>query len=176
MDYDYLQKDFNILSGLSTSQLVLSELEGKNVSDLMIIFRPATLVGTNNTSDYTDNNVALTSWNIKSGSTYLNGSNFDITFSYYQSLQLQRLQFNGIQNVLNRNESIISFVESYINNSKEDILYYSGSKPFSGIRDATLNINFATIGVNYVCSVLCRFAKTTFAVKKGDKAVIKSFY
>lgn len=176
MDYDYLQKDFNISSGSSSAQLNLSELNDKNVSDIFIIFRPATLVGTNDISDYTDNNVALTSWNIKSGSTYLNGSNFDISFNYFKNVELQRLQFNGIQNVLNRNESVISFVDNYINNSKEDILFFSGSKPFNGIQDALININFSTIGAQYVCSVLCRFAKTTFAVQEGGKAILKSAY
>jgi hypothetical protein len=148
---------------LSNAQLNLPELEGKNVSDIFLIFRAATNVNTAYTSDYTDSNVALSYWNIKSGSTYLNGSDFDIYYNYYENTQLPRLQFNGIQNVLNRNESVISFCDNYLNNSKEDIVYYSGSKPFFGIKDAVINIYFSTLGANYICSVLCRFAKISYA-------------
>ena len=78
---------FHYASG--TSEGYGFKLDGKNVADIFLVFRPAAQVKTNYTSDYTDSNVALTSWNIKSGSYFLT------FFAPVEGLHIQSMNFSS---------------------------------------------------------------------------------
>jgi hypothetical protein len=174
IEYEYLEKNYdNLLQNSTSYQTQIQELEGKEVADIFLILRPNSLIRANDASDYTDSNVRITSWYLKSGSTYLNGTNFDITYSYYNTTELPRLSFEGQQNILNRNEVVISFCNNYVNNNKEDLIFYSGSKSFKGVKDATLKVNFSSLGSTHTLTVLCRFAKIMGSEREGDLLILK---
>lgn len=169
IDIEYMQKDFNLTASTTQNELDLGELDGKDVIDCLVIVRTATLVNTNKTSDYTDNNIALTSWNLKNDGKFIFNYQKDITVDYYNKVQLPRLYIANNTNILNRNEYMLSFCDDYVNHSKEDTILYSGSMDFSGIKNAKLTINHSSLAANSICTVLVRYAEITRVVPENGK-------
>ena len=161
-DYAYLQKDFQLTAGAVNASLNMPEFEGKNVVDIAIVLRAASNINTANTSDYTDSNIAITTFNIKSGNKYLNGLEQDMTVTTdYQNLILPRYQFIGIDQIVNRTNPavIISYADDYYTSNIGRDQKFSGYKDFTGIRDAIINLTFSALAANSTATVLVRSAK-----------------
>lgn len=161
-DYEYIDRDFPIASGSTSASLDLPELNDKNIIDIAVELKPAANINTNDTSDYTDSNTAITTFNIKSGNKYLNNLEQDLTVSTeYQRLILPRYHLKGIKQVVDRTNPavIISFAHDYENSDVEKQQKFHGYKSFENIRDAKINLTFSSLGSNHIASVRVRCAK-----------------
>jgi hypothetical protein len=160
-DHEYLQKDFALASGATTASLDMPELSGKNVVDILVMIRATSNINTNDTSDYTDSNIAITTFNIKSGSKYLNNLQQDVTVATeYARLLLPRMHYNGINQIINRtNPAVCINFSTYEHSNTEHSHKFNGAKDFGDIRDCKINLTFSSLAANSTATVLCRFSK-----------------
>lgn len=160
-DFEYIQKDFPIASGSTIASLDLSYLVDKNVIDLAFELIPAAQIDTNDTSDYTDANTAITSHNLKSGNKYITNLEEDVTTNYYNRAILPRLHYLGIKQIVGRTNpaQVISFAHDYGLSDIDRVQKFHGYKSFIDIKDAKLNLTFSALGSNHIATVYARCPK-----------------
>lgn len=143
-DYEYIDLPFALASGVTVGDLDLPQLAGKNVVDICVVVRSSANLNTVLTSDYSDSNLPVASFNIKNGNKYINNLQQDIVINDYNRIVLPRLHFLGIKQIINRtNPAItISFSSDYSLSDVDRGQNYNGYRDFTGILNARLHLVF----------------------------------
>ena len=161
-DYEYLDKPIQIASGATTVDIPLTELVGKNVIDICFQIRANTSINTVLTSDYTDSNIAITTWNLKNGNKFITNLQQDVTVvPDYVRVILARLHFIGIKQILGRTNPAItcSFAHDYSTSDTERSQKYNGYRDFTGIATPNLHLTFPALAAASQCNVFVRMVK-----------------
>lgn len=138
--YSYLQKVFPVAAGASTSQTIpLEILNNKDLIYCNIVSKLNSDLSTPLACNYR-NYQLIQQFNMKSSSNYINGTQFDVTDVYYKRYFLQDYDFLGMAILATSNIYSISFSENLSQTFGERQNTYSGSKDFTGISDAEINL------------------------------------
>ena len=121
-------------------------------------------INTNYTSDYTDNNQAIYSFNIKSSDIYVNGLQQDMIIAQdYQRLILPRFHLPGINQIINMtNPSIMMTFASdeEQTNVERGGWEYRGSMVFDQYKNTQITLNFSSaLAATNIATVMVRTAR-----------------
>jgi hypothetical protein len=149
-------KEVAISSGATSAVIDLPEIFDKLVNEIYFLIRPNTqLRSTAGTSDFTDNNTAITSWNIKSKNSFLNNYEADIDLTQYRRVIVPRMDLPNQQNIITRSEYIIPFSEGYASET-DDKKSFVGFKKMPN-QDIKLTLNFSALAANSTCTIFVRY-------------------
>jgi len=164
-DINYIIQNFTLSAGQTQYVLdVSSTLYQQNVIDISILCRLASNINTNYTSDYTDNNQAIYSFNIKSSDIYINNLQQDMIVAQdYQHIILPRMHLPGIQQIENMTNPAImmSFAsDDEQTNVEKSGWKYRGSLIFDQYKNTQITLNFsAALTASVIASVMVRTAR-----------------
>ena len=164
-DINYIVQNFTLSSGNTQYVLDMSSiLYMQNVIDISILVRLASNINTNYTSDYTDNNQPIYSFNIKSSDVYINNLQQDMIVAQdYQRLILPRMHLPGIEQIINMtNPSVMmSFAsDDEQTNVEKGGWKYRGSLIFDQYKNTQITLNFSSaLTATNIATVLVRTAR-----------------
>lgn len=143
--YDWINVQNTIAAGTGATQFqfAMQQLVNLNVIKMDIIARLSSDLTTALAVNYV-NYQSIASYNLKSASNFICGTLFDITDSYYRQALLLKYNPVGINNLYNANIYMISYTDELDQVYGEFNNNYAGSRPFYGVTDATLTLNFAS--------------------------------
>lgn len=141
--YDYLELKYAIGTGQTQYPNVMQSLQNTDLVYLAFVLKLNSDLSTAGAYNYT-NFQTLASWNIKSGSNYINDALFDITPTIYRQNQLDIYGFRGTANLLGQNIFAISWAHDLDEAFGENKNQFSGCKNMRGVVDATLNLTFSS--------------------------------
>jgi len=163
-DINYIIQPFTLSAGQTQYVLDMSSiLYQQNVIDISILCRLASNINTNYTSDYTDNNQAIYSFNIKSSDIYINNLQQDMIITQDYPMILARMHLPGIQQIENMTNPAImmSFAsDDEQTNVEKSGWRYRGSMVFDQYKNTQITLNFsAALTATTIATVMVRTAR-----------------
>lgn len=143
-DYSYGQKRWPVAASASTAQTIqLPEVNNKDLIYMELQIKEQADLSTAGAINYRDYQ-ALTNYNLKSGSNYLQAAQFDITDAYYRYYLLEDYDFLGQKNLISSNLYTISFSDNLSQSFGENQNTYAGSIDLSNVSDANVNVTLSS--------------------------------
>ena len=153
-EVEYEVKETTFLSGATQGLVDLPSVKGKLVQDIHNVMIANSLIEVVN-ADYTDVQIAYTSFNIKSSDKFLQPVQRDITTSYYNRALFGDMKYIGERNLISgttlANEFVISYGDDY-RHDFEDGIHYVGGRQFTE-SDTQVTINVSALAANTRCYI-----------------------
>jgi hypothetical protein len=145
--FDWLETTQDVAASASlTQQVSLPILADKDIADIAICIKKISDLSTNYAYMYDNFQATIQQFNLKSAGVYINGTEFDVTPTFYQQEQLPAKLIIGQYNIINDGVNIYNIV--YADNLEDMFMQrqnqFSGAKNFRGINDSNLNIIFTS--------------------------------
>lgn len=152
--WEYYRRNHPVAASASTIQDIdIRQFQKLSLSNIIFLVRDTADLSTAYAYDYDDDLKAVTSFQLKNGSSNLFLTESQITDTEYRKMVLPQYNFKGIDKIYNRNNYHLSFSEDQ-EKEFDAVKNYEGAYDTSDINDFRLNVVLASTSTGKTVDII----------------------